>query len=188
MVGMWHLAAISSASCAVASTNSTCLAAAGDFASGRTTSDLADSRERILDQLPSRDRHGAVRIDFYDDVIQGQAGDLRCAALPVSRVRSSLCRVCLRPGAGIFLAPRFLAAGAAVSSSIFVRRLAVARHLPAAVIGRDQGGEYVRGGEGNLGQGRMGSRAFEGRARLRTGARVRSVRASPQAAESPFRV
>ena len=37
MVGIWHLAAICSFACALAKTNSTCLEAAGDFASGRTT-------------------------------------------------------------------------------------------------------------------------------------------------------
>ena len=38
MVGILHLAAIWSAVCTLASTNSTCLEAAGDLASGRTAS------------------------------------------------------------------------------------------------------------------------------------------------------
>jgi hypothetical protein len=38
--------------------------------------DLANPTDRILNQLPRRDRHGAVGIDFHDDVIQPQAGSL----------------------------------------------------------------------------------------------------------------
>jgi hypothetical protein len=63
---MRHLAAICSRDCELATTNSTCLVAAGDFASGRTTS-TCRLAHGVLNQLPRRDRHGAVGIDFHDD-------------------------------------------------------------------------------------------------------------------------
>ncbi len=38
--------------------------------------DLTDPADRILNQLPRRDRHGAVGIDFHHDVVQPQTGSL----------------------------------------------------------------------------------------------------------------
>ena len=52
--------------------------------------DLTNPADRILNQLPRRDRHGAVGIDFHDDVVQSQSQQPGPGRKPASRHRSSL--------------------------------------------------------------------------------------------------
>ena len=55
---------------------------------------LADLPDRVLNQLPRGDRHGAVGIDFHHDVVQPQAGSLRLGQAAL---------FCIRP---VFVGPR----------------------------------------------------------------------------------
>ena len=69
IVGIWHLATTSSAVFVVATRNSTCFVAAGAPASGRAARTSPIRGERVLHQLPPRNRHGAMRIDLRLHVV-----------------------------------------------------------------------------------------------------------------------
>ena len=121
---------------------------------------LADLADRVLNQLPRGDRHGAEGIDLHHDVVQPQAGSLRLGQSALLRIRPVF--VGSRRGrCRFFLAPCFLGRR---GRGQFVDSLPQAfrgGHRASAMVGRDHLRKDVCGRQRDFRQRSVGGGALQ---------------------------
>ena len=122
--------------------------------------DLTNPADRILNQLPRRDRHGAVGIDFHDNVVQSQASSLglgESALLGIGPVFS-----CGSSGLdGLFPAASFLGRRSRSQLIDSLPQALGSRQGTTAVVGREHLRKNVGGGKRDFGERSMCGRALE---------------------------